>query len=87
MKIDKKEFLAALLEGLAEIIFTLIGFGIGALIVSLFGVNFESSELDSDLLIFIGIVVILAILIAMCALVQCFKKKANNKSRDKNSIL
>ena len=42
MKKGKKKNGAVLLEGFAEIVLTLICFGIGAFIVSLFGVSLDS---------------------------------------------
>ena len=74
MKKDKKKIGAVLLEGLAEIVLTLICFGIGAFIVSLFGVNLDSPNIDGDLIILLGIVVPVVILGIVHALVQCFKK-------------
>ena len=78
---NKHKFREALSEGLAEIVLTLIFFGIGALILALFGVNWDSPSIDGDSIILLGIVAISVISAAVCALVQWFKKKTNNKSK------
>jgi len=79
VKKSKKNFTHALLEGLAEIVLTLIFFGIGACIISLFGVNLDSPNIDGDSIILIGIVVPLVVFATVCALVQWFKKKIKGK--------
>ena len=80
MSKNKKKIRGALLEGLAEIVLTLICFGIGALILSLFGVNLDSANIDDDVLVLLGILVIFIILAVVCAIVLCFKKITRNKS-------
>ena len=55
MKIDKKKIKDAFLEGLIEIVLSLICFGIGALIISAFGVKLNS--LNFDLIILLGVIV------------------------------
>lgn len=81
MKKEKKKLKEVFFEGLLEIVLTLIFFGIGALIVSAFGVNWDSPSIDGDSIILLGIVAISVISAAVCALVQWFKKKTNNKSK------
>ena len=81
MKKDKKKNGAVLLEGLAEIVLTLICFGIGAFIVSLFGVNLESPNIDGDLIILLGIVVLVVIFGTVHTLVQWFKKIIGSKRK------
>ena len=81
MKKDKKKIGAVLLEGLAEIVLTLICFGIGAFIVSLFGVNLDSPNIDGDLIILLGIVVPVVILGVVHTLVQWFKKIISGKRK------
>ena len=81
MKKDKKKNGAVLLEGLAEIVLTLICFGIGAFIVSLFGVNLESPNIDGDLIILLGIVVLVVIFGTVHTLVQWSKKIIGSKRK------
>ena len=81
MKKDKKKIGAVLLEGLAEIVLTLICFGIGAFIVSLFGVNLDSPNIDGDLIILLGIVVLVVIFGTVHTLVQWFKKIIASKRK------
>ena len=74
MKKDKKSIGLALLEGFAEIVLTLICFGIGAFVVSLFGVSLDSPNIDGDLIILLGVVVSALIFGAVYAFVQWIKK-------------
>lgn len=74
MKKDKKNIGWALLEGLGELVLTLLCLGIGIFIVSLFGVDFESPNIDYDLIILLGLVVFFVILGIICAFVQWIKK-------------
>ena len=77
MKRSKKEILRALLEGLCEVVLSLVCFGIGVFIISLFGVDFKSLGLDADLVLLIGIVVFLIIFLITYFLVQYIKKRIN----------
>ncbi len=79
MKFDKKKLSEGLLEGLLEIILSLAFFGIGAFIVSLFGVKIDSPELDGDLIILLGILVFAAVFGGIYALVRYFKKRTNKR--------
>ncbi len=81
MKKEKKKFTEAFFEVLLEIILTLIFFGIGAFIISLFGVNPDSPNIDGDLIVLLGIVVPVVIFGAVYALVQWFKKIIKNKRK------
>lgn len=74
MKKQKTRIGEALLEILLELLMTLIFFGIGALILYLFGVNLDALNLDGDLVILLGIVAFAAIFGAMFALVAYIKK-------------
>ena len=70
-----------ILEIVGEIVLTLIFFGIGALIVRAFGVGFDSSVLDDDLIILIGIIACAVVFAIVWILVQWLKKiiKGNRK--------
>ena len=81
MKKYKNKFRAILLEGLAEIGLTLICFGVGSLIFTLFGAELDSSNIDSDLIVLLGIAVIIVIFGVSFAFVQWFKKRISNKSQ------
>ena len=79
MKKDKKELKEALLEGLLEIVLTLIFFGIGALIFSAFGVKLDSPSIDFDLIVLLGIVVPVVVFGLIFVLVQWLKKIIKGK--------
>jgi len=81
MKKNKKKIGAVILEGLVEIVLTLICFGIGAFIVSLFGVSLDSPNIDGDLIILLGIVILVVIFEIVHTLVQWFKKIIASKSK------
>ena len=81
MKKDKKKLKEAFFEGLLEIVLTLIFFGIGALIISTFGIELDSPSINDDSIILLGIVVTIAILVIVCALVQWFKKIIGGKRK------
>lgn len=74
MKKDKKHIGWALLEGLGELVLTLIFLGIGIFVVDLFGVDFESPNIDYDLIILLGVVVFFMNFGIVYALVQFIKK-------------
>ena len=80
MKKDKK-FKEAFFEGLLEIVLTLISFGIGALVVSAFGVELDSPNIDFDLIVLLGIVVLVVIFGTVHTLVQWFKKIIGSKRK------
>ena len=77
----KKKRREALIEGLLEIIFSLIFFGIGVVIVSLLGHNIDFAAMDGDLLILIGMAVIFLPLGALLSLIEKIKKKAKKKEK------
>ena len=79
MKNDKKKLKEAFFEGLLEIVLTLIFFDIGALIVSAFGVELDSTNIDFDLIVLLGIVVPIAVFGLVCTLVQWLKKIIKGK--------
>lgn len=81
MKKDKKRIRGALVEGLIEVVLTLLCFGIGVFIISLFGVNLDSPNIDGDLIVLLGIVVPVVIFGTVSALVQWFKKIIGGKRK------
>ena len=85
MKKDKKKlkeaFKEAFFEVLLEIVLTLIFFGIGALVVSAFGVELDSPNIDFDLIVLLGIIVLAVVFALVCALVQWLKKIIKSKQK------
>ena len=81
MKKDKKKLKEAFFEGLLEIVLTLIFFGIGALVVIAFGVELDSPNIDYDLIVLLGIVVLVVIFGTVHTLVQWFKKIIGSKRK------
>ncbi len=87
MKKAKKKLKEAFFEGMLEIVLTLIFFGIGALIVSAFGVELDSPNIDFDLIVLLGIIVPVVVFGLVCALVQWFKKKNKRQTKIKIYLL
>ena len=79
MKRNKKQIKEDLLDGLLEIVLSLVFCAIGALIISLFGIVPDFSKIDPDLLIVLGAVVFLVVFGIVCALLQLKKKKKKKK--------
>ncbi len=79
MKKDKKHIGLALLEGLGELVLTLLSLGIGVFIVGLFGVDFESPNINYELIILLGLAVFFVIFGIICAFVQWIKKILRGK--------
>ena len=75
MKKDKKQVKETLFEILCELILTLIFFGIGMFIFSLIGVNWDSPDIDGDLVVLVGVVAFFAIIGISFSLIQWIKKK------------
>ena len=79
MKKDKQHIREALLEGVLEIVFTLLFFGIGAFIISSFGLDLDSPSVDFDLIVLIGILVFFVALAAASFFVTRIKKHLKKK--------
>ena len=74
----KSHFREVILEIACELALTLVCFGLGALILHLFGVDEKSLlDMDSDLVVLVGVGIILAIFVAVYFLVQFIKKRKN----------
>lgn len=72
----KSHFREVILEIACELALTLVCFGLGALILHLFGVDGRSLlDMDSDLVVLVGVGVILVIFVASYFLVQFIKKR------------
>jgi len=74
MKKDKKQKLYAFLEALAEVVLTMVCFGVGVFIVGLLGVDIESPNTDPDIVLLIGLVSFFIIFGIVCFLVRLLKK-------------
>ena len=81
MKLNKKKLSEGLLEAILEIVLTLIFFGIGALIISMFGVELDSLDTDGDLIVLIGIIVPIVLFGIVYALARFFKKTFGGKRK------
>ena len=74
MKRTDKHTWMDLLEGLGEILLTVLCLGIGIFIIDLFGVDFESLDMDYDVIILIGLVVFFPVFGCASAFVEWIKK-------------
>lgn len=85
MKTDKNKFKENLLEGIFELVFTAIFFGIGAIIIyfagSLFGFKIDLSDMDLDTVVFIGIVTPIVVFLIISYLTQSIKEKIKEKRK------
>jgi len=81
MKKDKRKLKEAFFEGLLEIVLTLIFFGIGAILFSMFGVELDSKNIDFDLIVLLGIIVPVVVFGLIYALVQWIKKVIKGKQK------
>ncbi len=70
-------------EVIAEILLSLLFLGIGAVVLSLFGVDMDAEWLDEDLAILIGMGAIFVPCGIIFAAVHFFRKKRKNKDADK----
>ena len=75
MKRNKKQIKEDLLDGLLEIVLSLVFCAIGALIISLLGIDLYASSIDLDLLILIGVVAFLAVFGIVFAAIHFIRKK------------
>ena len=83
MKSKKDAFKENLLEGILEIVFTVIFFGIGAVLVLLFGELFKLDldvfSMNEDLIVILGIVAFFVICAIVALLVNIIKKKTKKQ--------
>ena len=80
MKEKKKrgdKLLDALLEIVIEVVFTLVCFGIGALVMGLLGEGADFA--DGDFLIFIGVIVLIAVTTVACSIIKFVKTRFFHK--------
>lgn len=81
MKRSKAERSEAILEFVLEIVFTIIGLGVGFVVYSLLGIH-VNGQTDYEWLIFVGIVVFLVVLGGILALVEFVKKKIGKRKKE-----
>ena len=83
MKSKKDAFKENLLEGILEIVFTVIFFGIGAVLVhlfcELFKLDLDVFSMDEDLIVILGIVAFFVICAIVALLVNIIKKKTKKQ--------
>lgn len=83
MKSKKDAFKENLLEGILEIVFTVIFFGVGAVLVHLFGELFKLDldvfSMDEDLIVILGIVAFFVICAIVALLVNIIKKRTKKQ--------
>ena len=84
MKRSKSEKNEAILEFVLEIVFTIIGLGVGFLVYNLLGID-VSEDTDYEWLIFIGIIVFFVILGSIVAIVEFVKKKIRKNKNEDNT--
>lgn len=75
MKKSKNRIGETLSEAMCELLLTLLFFGIGALVVCLFGVNGDLLAMDFEWIVLIGLAVTALIFGVICLLVRRIKKK------------
>ena len=83
-KVNKEKLRDGFIEALIEIALTLVLFGIGALIVSLFGIKLDDSEIDSDLIVLIGFVAVAVVIAAIYLTVRAVRKTHRKKAKKKD---
>lgn len=81
MKPDKKTRREALFDCLLELVLTVIFFGIGALMIHLFGVKLDSPNLDFELIVLIGILTPVALFGVIDAAVKTIRKRIKEKRK------
>ena len=72
------------LEAILELIFSLVLFGIGAVVLALFGKIDALDQWDGETVMLIGIVAICVIVAIVSAIVAAVKKKRNPTTKTKN---
>ena len=81
MKKNKNRIATNLLEALGELVLTVVFLGIGAVILSLFGVDFKSADTEYELIVLVGVVAFLALFIASYALTRWIKKLVSKRKK------
>lgn len=83
MKKSKSQWKETLMDAIVEVVFVLVLFGFGALVLALFGIGVDAVDGDTILLIGIGVFALLGGVIWVAEILKK-KKKASDKS-DENT--
>ena len=81
MKINKKKIGWALLEILAEVLVAIICLVIGMVVLSFFGVDFKTLDVDYDIIALIGSIIFFAVFSLAYLIVQWLKKNIKNEDK------
>lgn len=85
MKRSKSERKEALMDALLEVVVAVVLFGLGALVLSLFGVELDAVDGDTVLLIGVGVMALLGAVVWVVEILKK-KKKPSDKQDDDSSI-
>lgn len=91
MKIDMKKFKEGCGEAIAEILLSLLLFGIGVVVLSLLGVDTDAEWLDGDLMMLIGLCAVIVPLGIIFAVIHIMRKRKKRnikkiKTYNKNEL-
>ena len=75
MKIDMKKFKEGCGEAVAEILLSLLLFGIGAVVLSVFGTDIDAEWLDGDLMMLIGLCAVIVPVGIIFAVIHIMRKR------------
>lgn len=81
MKNGKKDIIGSLLSELGELAIAVFFFGVGALILGLFGVKVDFIKIDFEWIILIGIGAFLVVFAVVFLLVRLVKKLLKSKRK------
>ena len=91
MKIDMKKFKEGCGEAVAEILLSLLLFGIGVVVLSLLGVDTDAEWLDGDLMMLIGLCAVIVPVGIIFAVIHIMRKRKKRnikkiKTYNKNEL-
>ena len=91
MKIDMKKFKEGCGEAIAEILLSLLLFGIGAVVLSVFGTDMDAEWLDGDIMMLIGLCAVIVPLGIIFAVIHIMRKRKKRnikkiKTYNKNEL-
>ena len=91
MKIDMKKFKEGCGEAIAEILLSMLLFGIGVVVLSLLGVDTDAEWLDGDLMMLIGLCAVIVPLGIIFAVIHIMRKRKKRnikkiKTYNKNEL-
>lgn len=78
-------FSEAVIELILELLCFALGIGVICLLGAKFGPEYELSELDSDLIVLIGVLVLFVLIIGIGAVIALFKRLKRKNSVDENT--